>query len=223
MLIQLARKTPNSLQFVRLSWLKYSQQALWGSAVLLILSVGIDIAIFIDFALNEGRNAAKMVGVANLVIVCLLGWASVLAGRGKGIESHTGKSDALTHESGRDLPSSQEVENTSEQDVDLLHTLNNLLIEQRLYADTELNLQKLARKAGVPVRMVSRAINTQADQNVSQWINSARVDAVCELLTDKSISVTHAMLEAGFLTKSNFYREFRRLKGCSPSQWRNEQ
>ncbi|MFT4726053.1 MAG: AraC-like DNA-binding protein [Granulosicoccus sp.] len=30
------------------------------------------------------------------------------------------------------------------------------------------------------------------------------------------------MNDAGFLAKSNFYREFRRLKGCSPTQWREE-
>lgn len=105
-------------------------------------------------------------------------------------------------------------------DAALLETLNRLLVDNGLYADTELNLQKLARKAGVPARTVSRVINTQTGQNLSQWVNQARINAVCTLLTDDNVSVTEAMLEAGFLTKSNFNREFRRIKGCSPSEWR---
>jgi AraC-like DNA-binding protein len=221
LLIQLARQAPSSLQFVRLNWFNNSQKALWGTAVLLVFSVGVDVAIFVDFALFDGRHAARLVGVANLVIVSLLGWASVLAGRGNGADAHA-SGMKLSDIENPEIDPSTGTQDTFEHDAQLQHTLNQLLIEHRLYADTDLNLQKLARKAGVPVRIVSRAINTHAQKNVSQWINSARVDAVCELLTDKKISVTQAMNDAGFLTKSNFYREFRRLKGCSPTQWREE-
>ena len=225
LLIQLARQAPRSLQFVRLGWFSNSQQALWGSAVLLLLSVGIDIAIFIDFALYEGRHAARMVGVANMVVVCLLGWASVLAGQGKGADSQGVVIDSIDTQDNTDskVSSTPDLDDTSEHDAQLLARLNELLVGQQLYSDTDLNLQKLARKAGVPVRIVSRAINTCADQNVSQWINQARVDAVCNLLRDGNISITQAMNDAGFLTKSNFYREFKRIKGCSPSQWREAQ
>lgn len=222
LLIQLARQAPISLQFVRLNWFNNSQQVLWGTAVLLLLSVGVDVSIFVDFALYEGRHAARLVGFANLVIVCLLGWASVLAGRGNGADAQSSDLISSDDEKNPEIESHTESDDTSEHDAQLLQTLNQLLIEHQLYADTDLNLQKLARKAGVPVRIVSRAINTHAEKNVSQWINSARVDAVCELLNDKNISVTQAMNDAGFLTKSNFYREFKRLKGCSPTQWRNE-
>lgn len=34
--------------------------------------------------------------------------------------------------------------------------------------------------------------------------------------------VTTAMLESGFQTKSNFNREFRRVTGQSPANWRTE-
>jgi len=102
------------------------------------------------------------------------------------------------------------------------HRLQNFaFLTRQNYSD--LNLKKLARKVGVPTREVSRAINQHAEINVSQWINSARVDAACEALVDTEVSVTQAMMDAGFLTKSNFNREFRRLKGCSPTQWRENQ
>ena len=248
LLVLLAKQAPSSLQLVRLSWFRNSQQALWGAALLLLLSAGVDLFISIDFALNDGQNAAKMVGAANLIVVCLLGWASVMAGRGKGVNVQSTQSTILNNSAElvahdvTETPATTRtatvataavnaktenalatnIDDTSENDAQLLKQLNHLLIEQRLYADTELNLQKLARKIGVPARSVSRAINSQTGKNVSQWVNAARVDAVCDQLKNKHVSVTQAMHDAGFLTKSNFNREFRRLKGCSPSQWRED-
>jgi len=228
LLMQLARQAPQSLQLVRLHWISNTQQALWGAVTLLLLSVGLDIAIAIDFALNDGRHAASMVGIANLATVCLLGWASVMAGRSIGADAQTTSStysstakEPPVAEPVGELEESSAV-NTVDESAQLIQQLNHLLIEQRLFADSELNLQKLARKAGVPARAVSSAINKQTGKNVSQWVNAARVDAVCDLLLDKKMSVTQAMHDVGFITKSNFNREFRRLKGCSPSQWRAE-
>ncbi|WP_377845214.1 helix-turn-helix domain-containing protein [Bosea sp. UC22_33] len=57
-------------------------------------------------------------------------------------------------------------------------------------------------------------------KNVSQYINDFRVAEACRLLPAKR-SVTMAMLEAGFQTKSNFNREFRRVTGLSPAAWRD--
>jgi len=219
--ILLLRRAPATLQLVPLQWFSNSHMALWGAVFSLLVSVFVDIAIAVDFALYEGRHAAGLVGVVNLAVALSLGWVSVLAGRSLGVKNQDIPIDIRSkNESEEPLLASP----ASTEDTQLYNKLNELLINQGLFADTDLNLQKLARKAGVPARAASRAINTQAKQNVSQWINSARVDAVCNILRDENISITQAMYEAGFLTKSNFNREFKRLKGCSPSQWRaNEQ
>lgn len=233
LMVRLARRAPRSLQLVQLHWFTNAQQALWASAILLILSAGVDMAIAIDFAVFEGRHAAGLVGMANLVSVCLLGWAAIRAGQGMGLDGQRNRVDqsvgGANAESETNLKLNVESQSTTDTDdsaedaARLLEQLNKLLIDQRLYADTELNLQKLARKAGIPPRTVSRTINSQTGKNLSQWINAARVEAACGLLTDKNVSVSQAMHEAGFLTKSNFNREFRRIAGCNPSQWRAKQ
>lgn len=228
LLIRLAQRAPKSLQLVRLHWFSNAHQALLGAVTLLLFSAVVDIAIAVDFALYEGRHAARVVGVANLVTICLLGWASIMAGRGMSPvvqpSTSTNTNALIDAQSDDDIDdeANEPVDETNEEYQQLLLKLNHLLIDQRLYADTELNLQKLARKVGVPARAVSRAINNQTGKNVSQWVNAARIDAACDLLGDNSVSVTHAMNEVGFMTKSNFNREFRRAKGCSPSQWRAE-
>ena len=230
LLIKLAIQGAASLQLVRLNWLSNSRNALWGAAALLIISSAVDMAIVVDFALYEGRHSAKVVSVANLLVVGLLGWASVFAGRAKGIDLERGKDHELqapdnpTSPTNKENNDNEDNKNTNVDNGDpvLYAKLNQLLNDEHLYADTELNLQKLARKAGVPARIVSRTINTHAGKNVSQWVNQARIEAASNLLLNKETSVTEVMLEAGFLTKSNFNREFRRLKGCSPSDWRSK-
>lgn len=240
LLIRLALQAPASLQLVRLSWLKNSQQALWGAVILQVVGISVDIAITIDFILFDGRHAADLVGFISLVILLLLGYVSVMAGRGQ-VASEASDLDRTSHIKVDSVAvdtadrhatpldtrvqgnagSDQHVSTDNEPDTaQLVDKLNKLLVDDRLYADTELNLQRFARKAGVPPRILSRAINTHTGLNLSQWVNNARIEAVCRLLHDEHMTVSDAMLEAGFLTKSNFNREFRRAKGCSPSEWR---
>ncbi|TDK35328.1 AraC family transcriptional regulator [Rhizobium deserti] len=91
-----------------------------------------------------------------------------------------------------------------------------------LYRDEGLSLAKLARKAGLPAREVSAAINRATGLNVSQFVNNRRVAEACRLLVEQKSTVTQVMLDAGFSTKSNFNREFRRVMGKTPAQYRAE-
>ena len=234
LLVRLACDSPVSLQLARLSWIRNAHHALWGAAIFLIISIALDIAIAIDFARFEGRHAANLVGFVNLMVLLLLGWVSVSAGRVRANDRPaTGDVDddkMNQHSVGKaeghlaaQRNNTAGTENASANDFDetlIIEKLTRLLIDDRMYADTELNLQRLARKAGVPARTVSRVINARTGQNMSQWVNCARIDAVCALLKNSDTTVSEAMQEAGFLTKSNFNREFRRIKGCSPSEWR---
>jgi len=89
-----------------------------------------------------------------------------------------------------------------------------------LYKDENLSLAKIARKAGIPARDLSAAINRATGLNVSQFVNNRRVGEACRLLDETKQSATVIMLDVGFSTKSNFNREFRRVTGMSPRQWR---
>lgn len=86
------------------------------------------------------------------------------------------------------------------------------------YLDPDLTLSRLARKIGLPVKSLSSTINLATGENVSRFINSARVAHAQKAMKDGA-SVTNAMLDSGFNTKSNFNREFLRIVGVSPSAW----
>jgi len=104
-------------------------------------------------------------------------------------------------------------------DAALVGRLRELIQNGHLHRDPDLTLNRLARRMGVPAKPLSAAINRHTGENVSRLINALRIEDACARLR-AGASVTEAMLEAGFNTKSNFNREFRRITGQSPSEWR---
>jgi AraC-like DNA-binding protein len=104
------------------------------------------------------------------------------------------------------------------EDAKVMARLEALMVQQKMYLDPDLTLNQIARRLVLPVKSVSGAINRTTGENVSRYINSRRVEVACEALQSGE-SITSAMLTAGFNTKSNFNREFLRIKKTAPSQW----
>ncbi len=106
----------------------------------------------------------------------------------------------------------------TDEDVQIVARLDSLMKQQKLYLNPDLTLSQLSRKMLVPVKQLSAAINKVTGENVSRYINAARIAAAQDSLKSGE-NVTNAMLSAGFNTKSNFNREFLRVTGQSPSAW----
>ena len=120
-----------------------------------------------------------------------------------------------------------EEEDTPEQEITELDTqivarLDRLMTDEQLYLNPDLTLSRLSRRLIIPVKQLSTAINKVTGENVSRYINAARIKAAQDALVAGE-SVTNAMLMSGFNTKSNFNREFLRLVGVAPSDWRSGQ
>ncbi|MDO5612907.1 MAG: AraC family transcriptional regulator [Paracoccus sp. (in: a-proteobacteria)] len=86
------------------------------------------------------------------------------------------------------------------------------------YLDPNLTLARLARRMRLPEKRLSAAVNRATGGNVSRHINGWRIRHACGLI-EGGASVTQALLDSGFNTKSNFNREFLRVTGTTPSQW----
>lgn len=106
----------------------------------------------------------------------------------------------------------------SDQDVEIVGKLDALMATQKLYLNPDLTLSLLSRRLLVPAKQLSAAINRTTGDNVSRYINAARIKAAQDCLLAGE-SITSAMLSSGFNTKSNFNREFLRVLGKSPSDW----
>lgn len=115
-----------------------------------------------------------------------------------------------------------DIETFSEADASrdqaIITALDHYLAQHKPYLDPDLTLARLARKLVVPAKQLSAAINRSKNENVSRFINRHRIEHACMLIAD-GISVTRAMYDSGFNTKSNFNREFLRIKKIAPSKW----
>ena len=104
------------------------------------------------------------------------------------------------------------------QDAAVMGQLNQYMAAHSPFLDPNLTLAKLARKINIPAKQLSAAINRNSGKNVSRYMNCHRIDYACQLLANGS-NVTAAIYESGFNTKSNFNREFLRVKNMTPSEW----
>ena len=93
--------------------------------------------------------------------------------------------------------------------------------DERLYADPELSVPRLARLLGTNSAYVSRAFNQGLGHSFSGFINGLRCEAVAERLRagDRG-DLLDLALECGFSSKASFNRAFRAAFACSPSEYR---
>ena len=210
-LLVLAGKGPDGLDEAQFASVASAHKALIIAAVALCVSALFDLLVFFDFEWAHGENVAALVSNANLLGLLLIGLMAALAGKSKAPQTAA-------------QPAAESFSpEPSEQDRDVVERLDRLMQTQTLYRDENLNLSRLAKRLGLPSRQISGAINRSLGVNVSQYVNQLRIREACRLLEETDQSVTAIMLSAGFQTKSNFNREFRRVTGMSPVDWRERE
>ncbi|MBP2547673.1 AraC-like DNA-binding protein [Neorhizobium galegae] len=179
-------------------------RAILFAAFALLFSATIDTLVFLDFAMAQGAYVRPVVAVGNLALLAILSVAAASAGAPVvPVEKAEPVADAALPEDGQTLAA-----------------IESLMRVKRVYRDADLSLDRLARKAGIPSRQISAAINRATGKNVSQYVNEQRIAEACALLEESDRPVTEIMFAVGFQTKSNFNREFRRVTDTTPLEWR---
>ncbi len=201
--LRLAQAGENSFDAASLEGAFDLRRAVWLMVATLFGSAAIDIAVFFSFMIESGAHAPLLIGVGNIAWLVMLG-LSIFFGRGAVVEGEE--------------PEAVAVGDTAEDHVVLEKV--NALLAGGLAKEPGLTLSRLARRAGLPARSVSHAINRVHRRNVSQYVNDIRIAEACRLLRDSEASITQVIYESGFQTKSNFNREFLRVMGKTPREWR---
>jgi AraC-like DNA-binding protein len=177
-----------------------------------ILAISLIASAFCDVAIAYGMAQGKPSAV--LWIPSLVSSLSLLS---LGILS---LSNAI--ESRREHETDVLSDEDASRDQVIINNLDKYLFEHKPYLDPDLTLSRLARKLVVPAKHLSTAINRTKNENVSRLINRFRIEHACKLMVEGR-NVTTAMFDSGFNTKSNFNREFLRIKNMTPSKWQAEQ
>jgi AraC-like DNA-binding protein len=216
LLLASARGGPDRLVASRLDGVVTSYRALQITGATLIASAVSDMLISLDLVLFAGRYSGAIISFGTTVSLIILSAAAVLVDPAR-VEKRE-EENADRDDEAEDAPSSSR--EASEEDREIAAALDALMATNALYRDMELNLVRLARKLGKTTRAVSRAVNRCHGVSVSQYVNEFRVREAQRLLKETQESVVQIALEAGFMTKSNFNREFLRVSGQSPTDWR---
>jgi AraC-like DNA-binding protein len=208
-LLRLGARKSNDLTAIRLGDETLARRALLLIAAALLGSGLFDIAVLLDFTFAGGVHAARIVAIESVLVLAIAGGAAAFAGHSRPAPERPAEAPSPVPEA-------------TETDAAILATVDRLMREKALYRDPDLTLDRLARRAAVPARQISAAVNRAHRRNVSQFVNAYRVAEAKRLLAETDAPVTEIMFQAGFQTKSNFNREFKRVTGLSPSTFRTE-
>ncbi|MGO4908435.1 helix-turn-helix transcriptional regulator [Pseudorhodobacter sp. W20_MBD10_FR17] len=200
-ILWLWRKGPNHLIHARLELAPSLHRWMLWAAGFLIAMLLIDTTIAVSFALRRNEEAVQIISYGSVGLIALMIAAIVTAG-------------SLAQARPAPQAASPSDENQLEQ------AAHDFLIESQLYLDTGLTIERLAKRLHVPMRNLSAAINQSKGMNISQYVNGFRLDHAAKLLRESQTSVTDIATQSGFLTRSNFYREFQRRYGKSPAAYR---
>ncbi len=84
----------------------------------------------------------------------------------------------------------------------------------------EIRLATLAEIAGMSPSAFSRFFKLHTGRNLSDYIIEIRLGYASRMLVDTTKSVAEICYQSGFNNLSNFNRIFRKNKGCSPTEFR---
>lgn len=100
--------------------------------------------------------------------------------------------------------------------------LEKLMQDEKIYLNPDLTSQHLAEQLAIGTKALSQVINQGFNKNFFDYINTYRCQEVKDILKgpDKKITVLEAMYQAGFNSKSSFNKEFKKLTGLTPSEFK---
>lgn len=98
----------------------------------------------------------------------------------------------------------------------------NALENDKLYLNSELNLEDLSNEININSRKVSRVINDKLNSSFFDLINYYRIEAAKDIFKknkDLKLTVLEVMYEVGFNSKSSFNTQFKKRTGLTPSEF----
>lgn len=183
------------------------------AGAVLVGSACVDMIVLADIQWNHTKFSSALVGYSNLTLLVLLSVIFFRAGAPS--RRVVTKPPAPPH------AQTVETAGTEQGAQEILDLLDAEMTETHLYRNENLTLDQIARRIRMPARQVSAAVNSLRAMNVPQYVNTFRIQDACRILESTDMPVTSVVFEVGFTTKSNFNREFQRVTGLTPSEWRN--
>lgn len=105
---------------------------------------------------------------------------------------------------------------------DILERLDRTMIEERLYADEDLTLERLALISEISPHQLSELLNSVVGTDFRTYINRFRVEEACRMLLEEpDRNILSIGFAVGFNSKSSLNRNFKQIMGVTPAEYKN--
>ena len=82
-------------------------------------------------------------------------------------------------------------------------------------------LSAVAAQLGYDYAYLSRLVKKGLQQSYTQYLNQYRITQACRFLIGSQLPVSHISLQCGYDTIRSFHRNFKKITGMSPLEYRN--
>lgn len=103
--------------------------------------------------------------------------------------------------------------------------LENLLVNEKIYLDSNLTLENVAENLKLSPSYLSRIIHNELNTSFPDYLNSYRIEEAKKYLKNPDFAkytIVSIGLEAGFNSKSSFYNVFKKATGKTPLAYQKE-
>ncbi|WP_116870923.1 helix-turn-helix domain-containing protein [Vibrio splendidus] len=192
------------------------------AGVMLLFSALVDSVLSYDILLLNAQHTNLILSISYLVLIPAIVSAVMVVSISTPAEEKNQQVQVFSPMSQRSPEEASSLDkDQAEETAQIMAKFDALMSEHQLFKDPDLSLNRLARKLGIPARKISSAVNQTHQQNISKVINAYRVEYAKALLKQTDEAITDIFLSSGFQTKSNFNREFSRITGQTPSEFRS--
>lgn len=104
---------------------------------------------------------------------------------------------------------------------DIIAARMDKLIKDKFFLEPEVNLMDIADKIQVNSKYVAEYIKFHYGDTFLAFVNKLRIDHSIALMANKSIALADIAEQSGYVSVSTFYRNFTKIKGENPSNYRD--
>lgn len=86
----------------------------------------------------------------------------------------------------------------------------------------EITIEEVAALVHLSKTSLCRFLKKETEQTFSEHLNAIRVQNACKLLRETTQSVTQVCYGVGYNNAAYFFKQFKKLKNCSPYEYKNK-
>jgi AraC-like DNA-binding protein len=199
---------------IELNWLRF----LLISAMVCYISISILYIADTIFSLLS-YNALQIIGYSIAsVLVLIIGFFGLKHGSifVSAPISFNMETAVLSSESSKDLNRDEEA---------FVHRLLGYMTSSKPHQNPDINLAKLSNDLKVAPEYLSGVLNGRLNMNFFDFINHYRIEEFkdrCKDPKSKNLTLISLAFDCGFNSKATFNRVFKKIVGCTPSEYYNE-